>query len=187
MTRPARALVPNPIPAVEDRSPSLCRLIAEISAALRLPVASRGGRIEGALRRATTAPDLLRACHLECDPRSYSRHVVHADPERRFTVLSLVWAPGQGSPAHAHRVWCAYAVREGTIEETLFAFDTSARNAIALGRHERRIGYAASAPGGMERGHRLVNRGAGTAVSIHVYGVDAADISSGVNEWMEFA
>ena len=60
----------------------------------------------------------------------YARHVLHSDPEGRFTILSIVWDVGQFSPAHAHHTWCGYGVLDNSLEETVFRYD-AARNALA--------------------------------------------------------
>lgn len=167
--------------------PALERLAAEIGDALRLPVASQADRMRGALGRAVSVPGLIAPLHTCPDQTCYARHVLYADPGGRFTVLALAWGPGQASPVHAHRTWCAYAVRTGALTETLFAFDTDGGSALAKTTHERRAGYACYAPAGLERGHRLANGGSEIAVSIHVYGVGADRIATGVNKVFDFA
>lgn len=168
-------------------SPELEQLAAEIRDALRLPVASQGDRIRGALGRAVAAPGLIAPQHTCPDRDCYARHVLHADPGGQFTILALAWGPGQASPVHAHTTWCAYAVRSAALTETLFAFDIDGGSALAKTTHERCAGYACHAPAGLERGHRLVNGGHETAVSIHVYGVGADRIATGVNKVFDFA
>lgn len=165
----------------------IAALAAEIEAALRLPAASQGGRISGALRRAVLGAGLIAPAHTLPGADCYARHVLHADEDGRFTILALAWAPGHASPAHAHRTWCAFAVRQGTLRETLFAFDRTAPGALAMAEHERQAGYAAFAPPGLERGHRLVNAGQETAVSIHVYGVGGDRIATDVNTVFDLA
>lgn len=167
--------------------PELERLSAEIGDAFRLPFASQGDRIRGALGRAVSAPGLISPVHTCPDQDCYARHILYADPGGRFTILALAWGPGQASPVHAHTTWCAYAVRSGALTETLFAFDTDGESALAKTTHERRAGYACYAPAGLERGHRLANSGSETAVSIHVYGVGADRIATGVNRVFDFA
>lgn len=169
------------------RSSGLERLVVELGDACRLPPASQGDRIRGALSRAVLLPDLVPPAQTRPHPDCYVRHVIHADPGHRFTVLALIWAPGQQSPVHAHVTWCAFAVRTGRLTETLFAFDRPQGDALARTTHERGAGYACYAPEGLELGHRLVNTGEETAISIHVYGVGADHIATGVNKVFDFA
>lgn len=175
--RPSPAWSPAPV----------TRLALDLSAAFRLGPEARGPRIVTALADAVHVPGLLDETQCRPDAHCYARHVIHADPEGRFTVLALAWGPGQRSPVHAHRTWCAFAVRQGVLAETLFAFDMPARDAVAKGTHERRPGYACFAPAGLERGHRLANTETSVAVSIHVYGVEAARITTDVNEIFDCA
>src|SRR5690242_9451984 len=73
-------------------------LMAEIGDACDGPAPAMGDRIAHALRVAAAMPDLLtpelRAPRNGC----YARHTIAADPAGRFTLLSIVWGPGQFSP-----------------------------------------------------------------------------------------
>ncbi len=54
-------------------------------------------------------------------PDRYARRLLHRDPTRRYTVLVLAWAPGQGTPIHDHpNVWSVEAVLEGELEVTQY-------------------------------------------------------------------
>jgi len=57
-------------------------------------------------------PDLRRP-----DPDHYARHLVHRDPQGRFSVIAMVWGPGQGTPIHDHGgLWCVECVMQGKIQ-----------------------------------------------------------------------
>ena len=90
-------------------------------------------RIAHALRTAAATADFLlpewRVPRAGC----YARHTIGSDPAGRFTLLAIVWAPGQFSPPHAHDTWCAYAVAENTLTETLYAFDAVRNKAVVFG------------------------------------------------------
>src|SRR5439155_4508884 len=46
----------------------------------------------------------------------YARHLLYQDPERRFTVVVMVWQPVQRTPIHDHGgVWCVEGVYQGRI------------------------------------------------------------------------
>lgn len=134
-----------------------------------------------ALRDAARNPDLLDAAHRAGSDKGYARHVVHADPLDRFTVLALVWRPGQFSPVHWHHSWCAYAVVSGLLQETGYDWDGARGCAKASMRRERGEGGASFAIAGSTRIHRLGNGGNQEAISLHVYGVPAGRITTGVN------
>ena len=162
-------------------------LMAEIGDACDGPADAMGERIAHALRVAAAMPDLLteelRAPRAGC----YARHTIAADPAGRFTLLSIVWAPGQFSPPHAHDTWCAYAVAENPLTETLYAFDAQSGKAIAGGTALREPGYACFAPAGLEQIHRLGNASTVSAVSIHAYGVEGSRVGTHVNRPMDVA
>jgi predicted metal-dependent enzyme (double-stranded beta helix superfamily) len=164
---------------------ALDRLAAEITAAHDGAPARMAQRVVTALQNAAADPILLTADqHVAC-PDRYARHVLYADPQGRFTVLALVWAAGQFSPVHAHHTWCAYAVHHGDLSETLFQFDNASEQAVPLRTETRRAGYGCFARSGLEQIHRLGNAGLEPAISIHVYGVEAAQVCSHVNRVLD--
>jgi predicted metal-dependent enzyme (double-stranded beta helix superfamily) len=162
-------------------------LMAEIGDACDGPAHAMGERIAHALRVAAAMPDLLTA-ELRA-PRNgcYARHTIAADPAGRFTLLSIVWGPGQFSPPHAHDAWCAYAVAENTLTETLYEFDAQSGKAVAAGTTEREPGYACFAPAGLEQIHRLGNATGVGAISLHAYGVEGSRVGTHVNRLMDVA
>jgi len=113
--------------------------------------------------------------------QTYTRHILYTDPAGMFTVVALRWDPRQGSPVHAHYTWCAYRVLGGDLTESHFEWDRSAEQAYLFNRVTRAAGQSVCGHGGMDFIHRLSNEGDHTAVSIHVYGIDATRISSHVN------
>lgn len=163
----------------------LALLMAEIGAACDGPPDTMGARIAESLRATAIIPDLLsdelRTPRAGC----YARHTVASDPAGRFTLLSLVWGSGQFSPAHAHDTWCAYAVVENPLVETLYDFDACTGTAVARSAAAREPGYACFAPAGLEQIHRLGNAGGIPAISLHVYGVDGSRVGTHVNRLMD--
>lgn len=119
--------------------------------------------------------------------QSYTRHLLHADPSGRFTVVALRWDPQQGSPVHAHFTWCAYRVLHGALTEGHFEWDRAANQAYLFNRVPRLSGQSVCGHGGMDFIHRLSNEQDQTAVSIHVYGIDSARISTHVNRMVALA
>lgn len=113
--------------------------------------------------------------------QTYTRHMLHADPSGMFTVVALRWERNQASPVHAHYTWCALRVLRGALTESHFEWDRSSEQAFLLNRVARPAGQSVCGHGGMDFIHRLGNEQVQTAVSIHVYGIDSARISSHVN------
>ena len=52
------------------------------------------------LERRVTEPGLLGSVHCTGSRDRYTRHLVYAGPG--FSILALVWLPGQMSPIHGH-------------------------------------------------------------------------------------
>jgi len=113
--------------------------------------------------------------------QSYTRHVLHADPEGRFTVAALVWGPTHSSPVHAHHTWCAYRVLKGELSESHYAWDSGTEKAFLCNKVKRTAGQSVCGNAGLELIHRLANESQQPAISLHVYGVDAGSISTHVN------
>ncbi len=162
-------------------------LMAEIGDACDGLAEAMGARIIHALRVAAAMPELLTAELRAPGAGCYARHTIASDPAGRFTLLSIVWAPGQFSPPHAHDAWCAYAVVENPLTETLYDFDARSGKAIAGNTALREPGYACFAPAGLEQIHRLGNAGGVGAISIHAYGVEGSRVGTHVNRLMDVA
>jgi predicted metal-dependent enzyme (double-stranded beta helix superfamily) len=143
-----------------------------------------------ALSEAAAAPDLLKAEHRIGDPNTYRRHLVMADTEGRYSILALVWGPGQWSPVHAHKTWCGYTVLDGTLEETVYRWNQAEEMSAPEYSHSRSAGAVSFVRAGRQAIHRLGNGGAlGTApaVSLHVYGVRDDRITTHINDLVRTA
>jgi len=173
------------VPAQRFAAGGIEVLAAEISAAWFEAPRDMAERVKAALRRAAADPDLLTAEQRQASAERYARHVIYSDPSGRFTILAIVWGPGQFSPPHAHHTWCAYAVQSGPLEETLFAWNAAEDKAVPLSTEVRNAGYGCYAGPGLDQIHRLGNSGDRPAISIHVYGVEQERISTHVNRMVE--
>jgi predicted metal-dependent enzyme (double-stranded beta helix superfamily) len=112
---------------------------------------------------------------------TYTRHILHSDPGGRFTVVAIVWQPGQYSPVHAHYTWCAYQVMHGGLTEQHYKWNDKTNQAECLRTIAKPCGHGAAGHPGLEQIHRLGNAGARPAVSLHVYGIDSHRIATHVN------
>ena len=187
----AELLTPPPVRKSRELSssatPALTTLIDEIDAACAGADGPRGGRIVAALRNAAAQTDLLTRDQRAVQTGCYARHVLHSDPAGRYTVVSIVWSPGQFSPTHAHHTWCAYAVHENALEETLYAWDSASATALPTRKDVRPCGYGCFAQAGLDQIHRLGNSCAVPAISIHVYGVEREQVCTHVNRVVQIA
>ena len=115
-------------------------------------------------------------------PARYERNLLYADPVGRFVVLALTWRQGQFTPIHGHWTWCGYSVLDGKLEEEEFEWIAATQVAQFTQRAERQSGAkAVTSPAGLADIHRLGNANSKTAISLHVYGVDARSIATHVN------
>ena len=140
------------------------------------------GRVAAALRGRLPGPGLLSPEQLAGDPGGYQTHLVHAEPDGSFSVVGMVWLPGQRTPVHDHLTWCVTAVLQGTEYEEVFAhrgdhLEVVARNASPAGTVS---GFAP--PGDI---HQVTNIGDRVAVSMHVYGTDITRVGSSVRRVYE--
>ncbi|WP_292453825.1 cysteine dioxygenase family protein [Methylibium sp.] len=137
--------------------------------------------VTAALREAGGDTALLSAEQRRGRADRYVRHLLYADPAGRFSVVSLVWGPGQFSPVHGHYTWCGYVVVSGQLHEESYVWVPDRKVAIQAEATDRGAGGICFSHAGLEEIHRLGNRGDDWAVSVHVYGVDGTRVSSHVN------
>jgi len=165
------------LPRVTGTCPQL------LTAAIRRAVRTGGSwqetadRVVAALRGRLPGPGLLSAEQLAGDPGGYQTHLVHAEPDGSFSVVVMVWRPGQRTPVHDHLTWCVTAVLQGTEYEEIYAnrgdhLETVGRNANPVGTVS---GFAP--PGDI---HQVTNISDAVAVSMHVYGTDITRVGSSV-------
>jgi predicted metal-dependent enzyme (double-stranded beta helix superfamily) len=131
-----------------------------------------------ALRPALSSPDLLLPEHRIGDPAGYRSHLLHVAPDGAFSLVALVWLPGQATAIHDHLSWCVVGVYEGAEHETLFRPTPSGR-LVASGSSTAYPGDVAGLlpPGDI---HRVHNAGDATAISLHVYGADLTAVGSSI-------
>lgn len=134
-------------------------------------------RVADALRGRLPGPYLLSPGQLQGDPGGYQTHLVHAEPDGSFSIMVMVWRPGQQTSIHDHLSWCVTAVLQGTEYEEVYLnrgdhLEVAGRNANWAGTVS---GFAP--PGDI---HRVTNIGDTIAVSLHVYGTDISRVASSV-------
>lgn len=158
----------------------LAFMLADVDRAVQTEPASRHRAVAAALAPHLGHPDLLAGRDCPCNPERYTRHLLHNDPAGGYAVVAIVWVPGQMSPVHGHRTWCAFGVHRGWLAETYFARESG--TAIPTGCTPRARGMTGYAPADPDAIHRLANLGTAEAVSIHIYGVAFDRFGDGVNE-----
>jgi predicted metal-dependent enzyme (double-stranded beta helix superfamily) len=159
--------------------PALAAMLSDIGRAALLEPARRDRAVAQAIAATVSRPELLDGVDCPCCPDRYVRHLLHSDPEGGYAVVALVWRPGQMSPVHAHKTWCAFGVHQGVLTETYYA-----PGEPPVPSETRLL-----APGGTGNGpadpsliHRLANLSCRAAISIHCYGVGFDRFGADVNE-----
>ena len=160
------------------RTRPLDRLIDEIARVLDDPAA-----VAAALQPHLGDPDLLAAEHRRSSDDRYRTNVVHVAPDGSFSLVALVWRPGQRTSIHSHQSWCVVGVHEGVEEER--SFTRSERDGEPVLRLDGTRRYE---PGCVtwlateDEIHDVSNVGASTAISLHVYGLDYRRLGSSILE-----
>jgi 3-mercaptopropionate dioxygenase len=136
------------------------------------------------LERHLPSPDVLTEEQRTGDQEGYVSHVLHAEPDGRFSIQALVWRPGQTTPIHDHLTWCVFGVIQGIEYEELFMLDEANECLVESGSSVNRTGdvNGFAPPGDI---HRVRNAGDRTAISIHVYGTDVSRVGSSVRRYYE--
>jgi len=133
--------------------------------------------VEAALKPHLGGEDLLTPDQRVGDPSGYRQHLLHVAEDGAFSVVALVWLPGQATPIHDHLSWCVVGVHQGAEYETRYrlAGDRLVTDGTAIAR----IGDVAGLlpPGDI---HKVENAGTGLAISLHVYGADLRDTGSSI-------
>jgi predicted metal-dependent enzyme (double-stranded beta helix superfamily) len=135
--------------------------------------------VAGQLRRHLPNPDVLTAEQRVGSADGYRSHTLHVEPDGSFSIVALVWRPGQVTPIHDHMTWCAFGVIQGVEHEDLFDADLN-----VIGRSDNHVGDVSgfAPPGDIHRVHNTTDT---TAISIHVYGTDVTRIGSSVRRYYD--
>jgi len=136
------------------------------------------------LERHLPTPDVLTLDQRRGDEDTYRSHVLHSEPDGTFSIVALVWRPGQTTPIHDHVTWCVFGVIQGLEYEELFAFDAAKECLVEAGKGANWAGDVSgfAPPGDI---HRVRNVGESVAISIHIYGTDVARIGSSVRRYYD--
>jgi predicted metal-dependent enzyme (double-stranded beta helix superfamily) len=154
-------------------------MLSRIESAVKLNDPRLDSILAAILAEDVCDPGLLHGFDLAASPERYARHLLYRGDD--YTLLALVWLPGQMSQVHGHRRWCALAVHRGCLTETLFGQNRQKIDLVS-GR-QLFPGNASHSPHDLASAHRIANLGVETAVSLHVYGADYDRLGHDVNHF----
>jgi predicted metal-dependent enzyme (double-stranded beta helix superfamily) len=114
---------------------------------------------------------------------TYRQHLLHVSPDRRLSVVALVWLPGQSTPIHDHVSWCVVGVYRGRERETRYrVVEVDGERCLEP------VGSVDAQPGDIEvlvppvqDIHAVTAAGDELTVSIHVYGADIERLGSSIH------
>jgi predicted metal-dependent enzyme (double-stranded beta helix superfamily) len=141
--------------------------------------------VEERLSKLVWQPNLLWPDEREPWPDHYRSHLVAVAPSRRFSVVALVWLPGQITPIHDHVSWCVVSVLEGLEAETRYHLRQSEEGNRWLAPVDEvpvTRGMTSALVPPEENIHLVRNAGDQLAISIHVYGADIGVMGSSINQ-----
>ncbi|MCQ4079058.1 cysteine dioxygenase family protein [Streptomyces sp. RB6PN25] len=158
-------------------------LIVQVREAVRrgLPPESTAYLVAGCLASSLGARDLLIVEQHEGHPDRYRQHVLHAEEDGSFSIVALVWLPGQRTPIHDHVCWCVTGVHEGQELEHRYRLMTDGRTSRLVPTetvHNPTGSVVAFAPPGDI--HQVCNGGSSKAISVHVYGANVAQLGTSI-------
>jgi predicted metal-dependent enzyme (double-stranded beta helix superfamily) len=164
--------------------------ISEVVSAVRDAVgrggdwAATAGQVAGALRAHLPGPAILTDAQREGDPAGYRSHLLHCEPDGSFSIVAMVWLPGQVTPVHDHVTWCVFGVLQGAEHEELFRLAEDGQSLVRAGSAENTAGDVSgfAPPGDI---HRVRNTGDGVTISLHVYGADIARLGCSIRREYE--
>ena len=136
-------------------------------------------RVAEELRLHLPTPDVLTPTQRLGSPDAYRSHTLHVEPDGSFSIVGIVWRPGQITRIHDHVTWCAFAVIQGIEHEELFDADLN-----LLGESDNHVGDVSgfAPPGDIHRVHNTTDT---TAISIHVYGTDVTRVASSARRYYD--
>ena len=136
-------------------------------------------RVAEQLRRHLPGPDVLSAEERLGSSDGYRSHTLHVEPDGAFSIIALVWRPGQVTRIHDHVTWCVFGVIQGVEHEDLFDAELN-----LVGQSDNATGEVSgfAPPGDI---HRVHNTSDTTAISIHVYGTDVTRVGSSVRRYYD--
>jgi predicted metal-dependent enzyme (double-stranded beta helix superfamily) len=160
-------------------APAVCELVRALDhvVATTRP-ARRPAAVAVALAPYLGRGDQLRDVDRRGSPDHYRTNVIHVHPRGAYSIVALVWQPGQRTPIHSHRSWCVVGVHEGREMER--SFRVAAGSLVEVDEHVLEQGHVTWLLEGDQDIHDVANADGATTISIHVYGLDYAAAGSSI-------
>jgi 3-mercaptopropionate dioxygenase len=124
------------------------------------------------LRELVASDDWLPDDYAQPDADRFKQYVLHNVPGKDFTILCVVWGPGQAATPHNHTVWGMVGQLRGA--ELNRSYETPVAGEPMRLRSETTLmpGQTIALSPRIGDIHDVTNVADGVSVSIHVYGGD---------------
>ncbi len=128
-------------------------------------------------------PNWLREANRQPGDRHYRQHVLHVAPDGAFSVVAMVWMPGQTTPIHDHIAWCVVGVYQGEERQTRYRLyrDGKTPFLVATTQEVMHPGQTAVLVPPDEDIHQVTCTDSALTISIHVYGADIGALGTSIN------
>lgn len=165
--------------------PALRRFTREMDAMTTDGMSSHQAAEEaaGLLHALLQVPTFLDPRHRVSAADHYRQHLIHVGAGGRYSLVALVWRPGQSTPIHDHRCWCVVGVLTGQEHERRFQLRTDVDSKWLCPTED--VAYD---PGTVctlvppdEDIHQVRNASTETTISLHVYGTDISVHGTSIN------
>lgn len=154
-------------------------LVHELDGAVRdtVPGRVRVDAVADALAHHVNCPDLVPPEQCFGDPAGYRSQVLHVADDGAFSLVALLWLPGQATPIHDHLSWCVVGIHRGEEHETRYRLEGDRLVVEGTATAGAGIVTGLLPPGDI---HRVTNTSADLAISLHIYGLDVTRRGSSI-------
>ena len=129
------------------------------------------------LRKHLPGPEILTPRQRRGDPDRTAGYVLHVEYDGTFSILGLVWRPGQTTRIHDHITWCVVGVLAGIEHEELF---DESLNPMGVRNSQPGEVSGFAPPGDI---HRIRNDSNEIAISLHIYGTDITRVGTSARRY----
>jgi predicted metal-dependent enzyme (double-stranded beta helix superfamily) len=131
------------------------------------------------LRAHLPGPEILTPEQRLGSPDQATSHTLHVEPDGSFSIIAVVWRPGQITRIHDHTTWCVFGVLQGVEHEEVFNADLN-----LIGHNVGMVGEVNgfAPPGDI---HRVHNTSDEVTITLHIYGTDVTRVGSSVRRYYE--
>lgn len=155
-------------------------VLIDASCGREAEVVDQGQRILASLvSEDSWLPDELARAH----PEHFSQYMLHRDPAGRFTVLGVVWGPGQSATPHNHTIWGLVGQLRGAEATRVYDDPEPGRPLRVRFEVVLRPGETTVVSPSLGDVHDVRNVFDGVSVSIHVYGGDLESLAPRRNRY----